>query len=178
MEFHLHNMNMQNRIKIIHDNEEILVRQDSSLNQLLQSKKLIELSMQEWYNLFMMKDYQVSEDVLLEVLKQKIINYDKSKEINTFTLKGIDYWFNKETRVSLFYLTNSIDTNVEFVLGDKIVNLSKEDALKFLSELEVYAQKCYLITHKHLNNINNLKTVDEIINYKYNNEYPDKINFN
>ena len=72
-------MNMQNLIKINHNNEEIFVRKDSSLKQLLQSNRLKDLSMQEWNDLFIQKDYTVSEDVLLEVLKQKIINYDKQR---------------------------------------------------------------------------------------------------
>lgn len=177
MEFLLHNMNMQNRIKIIHDNEEILVRQDSSLKQLLESKKLIKLSMKEWYDLFMLKDHFVSEDILLEVLKQKIIDYDKSEQVNMFTLNGINYWFDKATRTSLFQLVNSIENDVEFILGDVNIILSKENALKFLSELEVYAQKCYLTTHKHLNSIKKLETIEDIINYEYNKDYPNKINF-
>jgi hypothetical protein len=58
--------------------------------------------MKEWYDLFMLKDHFVSEDILLEVLKQKIINYDKSEQVNMFTLNGINYWFDKATRTSLF----------------------------------------------------------------------------
>lgn len=170
-------MNMQNLIKINHNNEEIFVRKDFSLKQLLQSNRLKDLSMQEWNDLFMQKDYTVSEDVLLEVLKQKIINYDKSKEVNEFILKGNKYWFDKQTRTSLFYLVNSSENNVEFILENTSVILSKEEALRFLSELEIYAQKCYLITYKHLNSIKELKTIEDIINYEYNKDYPNKINF-
>lgn len=170
-------MNMQNLIKINHNNEEIFVRKDSSLKQLLQSNRLKDLSMQEWNDLFIQKDYTVSEDVLLEVLKQKIIDYDKSEQVNMFTLNGINYWFDKATRTSLFQLINSVENDVEFILGDVNIILSKENALKFLSELEVYAQKCYLTTHKHLNSIKKLKTLEDIINYEYNKDYPDKINF-
>ena len=170
-------MNMQNLIKINHNNEEIFVRKDSSLKQLLQSNRLKDLSMQEWNDLFIQKDYTVSEDVLLEVLKQKIIDYDKSEQVNMFTLNGINYWFDKATRTSLFQLINSVENDVDFILGDVNIILSKENALKFLSELEVYAQKCYLTTHKHLNSIKKLKTLEDIINYEYNKDYPDKINF-
>ena len=170
-------MNMQNLIKINHNNEEIFVRKDSSLKQLLQSNRLKDLSMQEWNDLFIQKDYTVSEDVLLEVLKQKIIDYDKSEQVNMFTLNGINYWFDKATRISLFQLVNSVENNVEFILGDVNIILSKENALKFLSELEVYAQKCYLTTHKHLNLIKKLETIEDIINYEYNKDYPNKINF-
>lgn len=132
--------------------------------------------MQEWYNLLMEKDKEVSEYVLLQILKHKIQTNDKSKNINTFTLKGIDYWFDKSTRVSLSYAVSCVENEIEFVLGTKSVILTKEEALKFLNDLEVYAQKCYIITYKHLQNINNLKSVEDIINYEYNN-YPDKINF-
>lgn len=132
--------------------------------------------MKEWYDLLIEKDKDVSENTLLQILKHKIIFNDKSENVNMFTLKGVDYWFDKNTRASLINVANYVDDQIEFILGDKSIILNKEQALKFLYDLEIYSQKCYLITNKHLNNINTLKTFEDIINYEYNN-YPDKINF-
>lgn len=169
---------MQNQIiKIVHNNEEISVRRDSSLEQLLQSKKLSNLSIQEWYDLLIKKDGIVPDCILIEILKHKILTYDKSKEVNSFVLKGVEYWFDKATRVSLSYLASCVESKMDFVLGNEIITISKEEALKFLSDLEVYAQQCYLATHKNLLALNQIKSFEDIINFEYINKYPDKINF-
>ena len=145
---------MENQIiKIMHNNEEISVRRDSSLKDMLGSKKLEKLSMKEWHDLLLQKDNHVSDLILKDILLHKIKKHDTSSEINNFILKGISYWFDKSTRLSLAHLVNCSETDVTFLLGDNSITLSKEEASKFLSELEVYASKCFLTTNKHLNNV-------------------------
>ena len=143
---------MSDRIKIAHNNEEFSVKRNSSLEQMLNSK-LINLPMKNWYELLMKKDGIVPVYVLKEILLEKIRVYDKSTEINSFTLNGIVYWFDKATRVSLVNLVNSCDKDVSLLLGTEIIVLSKEKAIKFFADLEVYASKCFIKTAQLLEEV-------------------------
>ena len=171
---------MQNQtldiIKIAYNNEEFSVKRNSSLKQLLNSK-LIKLPMNVWYDLLIKKDGFAPEFMLREILLQKVRDYDTSIGVNEFTLNGINYWFDKATRVSLVNLVNSSEEDVSFILGSEIVTLSKEKASKFLANLEVYASKCFIKTAQMLEEIKHLNTVEDIINYEYIKQYPNKINF-
>ena len=111
------------------------------------------------------------------ILKKQIQIYDKSKTINSFIYKDQLYWFDKNTRVCLLNLTNYSEY-IELVLGNDIINITSENLKKFLADLEVYASKCYVNTQKHLLNINQLRTVEDLINYDYTIGYPDKIILN
>lgn len=153
------------------------IKKSSSINSLLAREELLQLPLSAWQELLKMKDGICPSSMLFNILRIKIEQYDKSSAINNFTLKGINYWFDKTTRVSLAHLVNSCEGNVQFVLGKDIVNLTKEEAQDFLAQLEVYAQKCFIVTHQHLENVNQLQTVEDLINYEYTKQYPSKINF-
>lgn len=112
------------------------------------------------------------------ILKEQIKLYDKSSNINSFIYKNQLYWFDKNTRACLLNLANYSEQYVELVLGNNIINISPENLKKFLAQLEVYASKCYVNTQKHLLNINQLRTVEDLINYDYTIGYPDKIILN
>lgn len=133
--------------------------------------------MQEWYDLLNEKDGIVPNYILMEILKHKIQNYDKSEEVNSFILKGVKGWFDKQTRVSLAHLASCVENQMDFVLGNEIITLTKAEAVKFLSDLEVYAQQCYLATRKNVIALNEVKSLEDIINFEYINKYPNKINF-
>ena len=49
---------------------------------------------------------------------------------------------------------------------------------KVVTELPAPSAECYLATAKHLLAINNLQTVEELINYDYTKGYPEKLTFN
>lgn len=122
----------------------------------------------------------------LEIEKKKAIksidDYDVSPEINSFFLNGLQVWLDKSTRVGLM---NSL--NIERAAGKEIstlwfgnlkLDINIEAAIQMLSALELYALKCYNKTAEHKVNVNNLTSVDEIINYNYTEGYPEKLKFN
>lgn len=91
-------------------------------------------------------------------------------------------WLDKSTRVGL---KNSISIEKEagrssttlWFNGIKLV-LDCTLALQMLSILELYALNCYNKTAEHKNNIQALKTIDEVRNYDFTAGYPDKPEFN
>lgn len=65
-------------------------------------------------------------------------------------IMGKSIGWDKATRVGLRNLVDSNPEEVSIVLGDKIIEMPVDKAKDFLSQLEVYAGKCFVTTTKHL----------------------------
>lgn len=122
----------------------------------------------------------------LEIEKRKAIKvidaYDVSIEVNSFFLNGLQVWLDKSTRVGLM---NSL--NIEKLSGKEIstlwfgnikLEINTDAAIQMLSALELYALECYNKTAEHKVNIQNMNSVEEVVNYDFTEGYPDKLNFN
>ena len=118
-------------------------------------------------------------------IKQALISlqkeYDKSDEINSFTINGITGWFDNATRLALVNACNlliesSID-EYELFIGNTSIIISPEVLKDFLKDVEFYAMNCYKTTAEHLNEINSLTSREEILNYDISDNYPEKINY-
>lgn len=121
----------------------------------------------------------------LEVAKRNAIKaidtYDVSMDVNSFFLNGLQVWLDKPTRVGLM---NSL--NIEKTAGKETstlwfgnikLDINTEAAIQMLSALELYALKCYNKTAEHKVNIENMTSVEDVINYNFTEGYPDKLNF-
>lgn len=122
----------------------------------------------------------------LEVAKRNAIKaidtYDASMDVNSFFLNGLQVWLDKSTRVGLM---NSL--NIEKTAGKETstlwfgnikLDINTEAAIQMLSALELYALKCYNKTAEHKVNIENMTSVEDVVNYNFTEGYPDKLNFN
>lgn len=47
-----------------------------------------------------------------------------------------------------------------------------------LAQIQLYADRCYIVTETHKSNVNALKTIEEVDNYDITSGYPEKLNFN
>lgn len=115
------------------------------------------------------------------LLLEYITEYDKSSNVNSFYLNGIESWLDRDTRVSLMNSTNiqksmSLDT-VTLWLNTMSLEINCDLAIQMLSQLEVYALKCYNRTAEHKANVIKLESIDEMISYDYTIGYPDKLTF-
>ena len=118
--------------------------------------------------------------------KRKLISaieaYDTSDEVNSFFLNGIKVWLNKDTRVglmnSLTIEKNSGKETSTLWFGNIQLDINTEAAIQMLSALELYALKCYNKTAEHKVNIENMTSVEDVVNYNFTEGYPDKLNFN
>lgn len=128
----------------------------------------------------------VEPEPTLEYIKQiklqEIDTYDHSEEVNSFLLNGNPVWLNKADRVGLM---NSI--NIEKMAGKEtstlwfnnvVINIACEQAIQMLAALELYALECYNITATHKFNVGNLKTKEDVENYDYTKDYPQKLEIN
>lgn len=169
---------MDNIISIVYDNRTYTINKYDSLQTLLQRKELLTLPLSVWKEILEKKSGKCFPEILLEVLKEIIMTYDKSSKINTFNFYGIEYWLDKSTRIGLMHLANCSSNNIQLVLGTEVLEISVDIAKQFLTQLEVYAGKCFIQTQKHLIAIKKLNTLEDIINYDYTKGYPEKLIFN
>ena len=149
-----------------------------SLADMLKREDILSFPLSVWKELLEHRYGLVNKDTLITVLKAKIEAYDISSSVNGFYVKGLNFWLDKATRVGLMHLANCSTNTIQLVLGTQVLTIPIDTAKTFLSELEVYAGQCYLQTQKHLLAIQQLKTVEDIINYDYTKGYPSKITFN
>lgn len=113
---------------------------------------------------------------------KKINEYDVSDNVNSFFLNGTKVWLNKDTRVglmnSLTIEKNSGKETSTLWFGNIKLDINTEAAIQMLSALELYALKCYNKTAEHKVNIQNMTSVEDVVNYNFTEGYPDKLNFN
>lgn len=117
---------------------------------------------------------------LKNMLERLIKAHDKSDEVNTFSINGNNMWLDKNTRLGLrCRLQSERDMGIpETTLwdGNLCYSMSTYKAEQLLNSLEVYSSKCYDTTKRHLCNIEQLKTIQEIVDYNYKASYPEKVN--
>lgn len=108
--------------------------------------------------------------------------YDVSDEVNSFTVNGIQFWMDKNTRNSLKETLNVVEKNgattYTLWLGDQPLEVSIQTIREFLDALELYAIACYQVTSTHLAEIRELNNKDSLFKYDISNGYPNKINMN
>lgn len=117
-------------------------------------------------------------------LTEKILAYDSSESVNSFTFGGIPMWLDKATRVGL-----KLRFEAEIALGNETTTLwlngmnftlplsGERSAMNVLVALEVYASASYDATQMHLANVAAMTTAEEIIDYDITSGYPDKLIF-
>lgn len=114
-------------------------------------------------------------------LRNEIIAHDSSSEVNCFYMQGQQMWLDKATRAGLM-----LRFQAEQAMGNDYTTLWYNGnqyelpllgAFQMLYALEVYASQSYDNTQRHLANIANLETIEEVENYDYKEGYPEKLQF-
>lgn len=126
-----------------------------------------------------------SEENVLEALRQQVLKYisgyDSSDNVNSFTINGMKYWLDKETRAGLMLRFNaekqSGKTDTTLWVGNVCVPLAIDKAIQMLYALEVYASACYLVTMTHKATVNALTDIDSVDSYDITSNYPPKLTF-
>lgn len=132
----------------------------------------------------MIRENPESMECQKRLLRERILAYDSSDHVNSFTIGGYPTWLDKATRVGLklrFEAEKRIgktettlwQNGVQFPLpltGDVT-------ALDILDGIELYASACYDVTQMHLANIVTLTSVEEVKKYDHTAGYPEKLKF-
>lgn len=126
-----------------------------------------------------------TEEELFQREKQhkldEIQHYDKSSEVNNFYMQGESMWldFEKRSRLLLRFQAETAKGNENTTLwgNGKEYNLPLSVAIQMLYELETYASMCYDNTQRHIANVNEITTMEELENYDYRSGYPEMLRF-
>ena len=149
-----------------------------SLEQMLEQEEFLQLPLSKWYEMMKNKDGVCYEFTLSTILIALIKYYDKSINVNSFYYKDNQEWLDRNTRLGLQNLINSGADNITIQLKDSIVDIKATKLKEFLNQLEIYAGKCFAVTAEHLQNMKQLNTTEELLNYDYTAKYPNKIILN
>lgn len=126
----------------------------------------------------------------LEQAKQEklwaIEDYDRSDNVNSFTIDfggdvTQDTWITPDQRSNY---KNSLDsaellglTEVHPVFNGQQLTLSLQMAKMALAQIQIYADRCYIVTETHKANVQALDSVEAIDAYDYMVNYPEKLTF-
>ena len=146
-----------------------------TLDELLSKPEFIELPLSIWKELLILKEGSVSITTLKKVLTSKINYYDSSINVNAFIFRGNTCWIDKNTRVGLVNLANSVSEPISLFLDPEFIELDPELLKQYLAQIEWYAGKCYVNTQKHLQAVKTINTIDNLTDYDYTTGYPEKI---
>lgn len=113
---------------------------------------------------------------------EEIKTYDNSDNVNSFLLNGVAVWINREDRIGT---RRAIELDIEagnieseIWLQGMMLKVNSQLALKLLDMVEHYAFTAYNITQRHIHNIKQLTTIEEINAYDYTTGYPKKLELN
>lgn len=132
----------------------------------------------QWSEILIAREGILNFFSLKNILKKSIVYYDTSKYVNSFYYQDKEYWLSKDTRIGLFRLIDSGAEQITLQLNDNYLIISSDKLKEFLNQLEVYAGKCFATTAQHLQNIKQLSTIEELLNYDYTAKYPNKVILN
>lgn len=123
----------------------------------------------------------LSIETLKEMKLNELVDYDKSGDVNAFTVNGENVWFNKDTRSALSTSIGAAEllgeAEISFMISDKAFSIEISKAKQMLAQLQRYADACFLNTEEHRQAIS--KLIDEVvvINYDFTKGYPTKLTF-
>lgn len=127
---------------------------------------------------------QLTDEELLqhakEALKQRIIGYGESENVDQFFVNGIGLWLDKTKRSGLILRFNAEQakglTHTTLWEDGHPFDLTIEKGFQLLYALELYASACFDNTQRHIAIAKSLGSVDECESYDYTTGYPDKLN--
>lgn len=123
------------------------------------------------------------EDAKRDMLS-KIYEYDYSENVNSFTINGaITAWFSVQERLNYqrsvdAALSEDQNANMQFFVNDTLLEVPAAAAKSMLSQIQLYADKCFIVTKTHKLAVEKLTTIEEVDNYNFKTSYPEKLNFN
>lgn len=142
-------------------------------------QRLTEWGFEEW-----VEPTPTPEELLARAKANKIAEleaYDTSDAVNSFSVNGVSMWVPVDKRAVLRISIEAYKAlgaeNITKVWNGKEYTFSTSDWDTMLNQVEVYTSECFNQTQRHLAAINALNTLDEITDYDYTVDYPEKLEF-
>lgn len=120
------------------------------------------------------------EDIKAKVLS-RIKAFDKSEEVNSFSLRGDNIWLDKDLRSSII---NTVTIKIKKGITESSIwyknkeyVLKCEDIISMLEDVAIYADACNATTNRHIANVKEMSNVYNMQTYNYRLNYPVKLMF-
>ena len=116
--------------------------------------------------------FNVAKKLLLDTIDK----YYSSNNVKMFLLDDQYGWLDKDTRMGL--RQNIADrklgglSNIVIWISGKPHSMTLERAENFLRKVEDYAYTCKAVTYQHKTDVENLTTLNDILQYNYTKDYP------
>ena len=111
---------------------------------------------------------------------KELEEFDKSDNVNSFIINDKKAWINREERTSINYSTSVIKESGQEItdlwLDQDCYVINCDVILQLLSQLEIYAKRCYSVTSQHKANILKIDNLEDLNSYDYTVGYPEKLN--
>lgn len=116
---------------------------------------------------------------LKEMLISEISDYDKSDNVNQFSIAGVDMWLPQDKRVGLMLRIQAEEAALKETTtlwwdGNEFT-FRIADLKNALLAVESYASACFDATARMKNEVAELDDIEAVINYDYRNGYPEKL---
>ena len=141
-------------------------------------EQLIAAGYQEWIEPEPQPYVPTLNDVIVSKISE-INEYDTSENVNSFTINGVSGWIDRNTRVALLHAIDVVSENggTEYTVWFEGVpmTLPIQTIKEFLNALELYAIGAFNVTNRHIMNVKQLQTIEEVENYDFTRGYPEKV---
>lgn len=131
----------------------------------------------EWKNYLSSKELEFAKKAKIE----EISNYDKSDNVNLFSINDESMWldFDERTRIrtSLEAYKSMGATNMSKWFNGIEYTFTIQQWEQMLNALEVYAAEALNVTESHKAAIDNMSTIEQINEYDFTQNYPQKLIF-
>lgn len=142
-------------------------------------ERLTEWGFEEW-----VEPTPTSEELLERAKASKIANlqaYDSSDAVNSFSVDDKDMWVPADKRAVLrvsidAYKALGAESITKVWNGQEYTFTVAEWNTK-LNQVEVYASECFNQTQRHLAAIKQIDNIEDLNNYDFTTDYPDKLIF-
>ena len=129
------------------------------------------------------------EERLAQAKRQKIAEleaYDDSDAVNSFDIvmegKTMSAWIEPDKRSNYRGSLEDCEllgvTDIEVPIAGMLIPMTVADARVKLAQVQLYADRCTIVTEGHKYAINALDTVEEVEAYDFSTGYPEKLVFN
>jgi hypothetical protein len=147
-------------------------------------EQLTEWGFKEWF------EPTPTPTELLERAKQEKIAeleaYDDSDAVNSFDIvmdgKTTSAWIEPDKRSNYRGSLEDCEllkvTNIEVPIAGMLIPMTVADARVKLAQVQLYADRCTIVTEGHKYAINALETVEDVEAYDFERLYPEKLIFN
>lgn len=116
---------------------------------------------------------------------QAITEYDFSENVNGFYIvndgQTTTAWINSEQRANY---KNSLDSaeilgleEVHPIFNGVQLTIPTSTAKLALAQIQIYADRCFIVTETHKANVNSLDTIEAVDSYNNETGYPEKLTF-